>query len=757
MDTPEPSRDKRTIMEMKAIQYTSPIAPQVTAPATSDTREFMRVLKRYRWGFLVAALTGLLVAWLYLLSAPRVYEADALMRVSPTSGADEIIDNSAQPSASPQIDEESDLLRSREVLEPVIRANRLQISVQAIEVPVLSSLSKRWAWLREWLEAQPKAEGYAWRPTQLEISELKVPVAWQNKELTLITLDDDHYSVYDGDKVVLENAQVGRTVSARAQGTELLDMRVEHIKAQPKTAFAFGFNSLQTTLTDLRDTLAVESRDASSRVMSLSLRGNDPEKTAALLNAIAQKYSDVKLGWESQSFQSELGFFEQRLPELKKDMDRAESRLERYQRRNNSSIGVNAQTNALVQRLAAEESKLLELGRERMELREKYTGIHPAIAKLDKEIDTYQSTIQSLRNQIPNIARVSLDLGPLQREVTATRKLYTELSERAQRLRLAQANTVGSVQIVDLALPQDKPVSPRSKLVYALAALASLFLYALWVILRASLSSTINDDISLSRHSGLPVFMNIPRSQAQQQFRYPGKTTAKKGDLVPAGSHEVLAIRAPEDFSVENLRGLRSMLSDLMFNARNNILMICSPLPAMGKSFVSINLAVLLAQSGKRVLLIDADYQRGYIHKTFAIDGGPGLVDAVAGTARPASAVKGTGVPNLYVLPRGHHSDEVHSSAPNEGDLQAFLARITPAFDIAIIDTPPILSVATATTIGRAAGTTLLVVKESEVKEQQLKESIRRLQYAGVSVNGCILNASSQSASHYAYYKDRMD
>ncbi len=746
-------------MEMKAIQYTAPVGPQITAPATSDTRELVRILKRNKWGFVTALLLGLLLAWLYLLTTTNVYQADALLRVASTSSADDIIDasNPSNGNFVPLIKEESELIRSREVLEPVVKSGRLQVVVEPLEMPVLSELSKRWPSLQFWLEAQPDAQAYAWRETHLELSELNVPDAWQNKELRLFALGDSHYSVYDEDTVVIEKALVGRTASARAFGNQLLDLRVERLEAEPGTVFTITFKSLQNSLTELRDALTIESSDATSRVLSLSLRGEDPQTTADLLNAIANKYSDVKLGWESKSFRSELSFFEQRLPELKTGMQRAEARLRRYQQRNNSAVGTSAQTNALVQRLANEESKLLELERERQELRERYTRLHPSVAKLDKEISTYRSTITSLQERIPNIARVSFDLGPLQRDVEASRKLYTELNEKAQRLRLAQANTVGSVQIVDLALPQNKPVAPKKKLVFALAALGALFLYAFWVLIRASFSSTIDDDVALARHSGLPVFMNIPRSEAQRQFRHPGKTTAKRGDLLPAGSHEVLAIREPEDFSVENLRGLRSMLSDLMYNSRNNILMICSPLPAMGKSFVSINLAVLLAQSGKRVLLIDADYQRGYIHKTFAIEGGPGLVDAVAGVARAAKAVKTTGVPNLYVLPRGHHSDEMHSSAPNEGDLQSFLSRITPAFDIAIIDTPPILSVATATTIGRAAGTTLLVVKESEVKEQQLKESIRRLQYAGVSVNGCILNASSQSASHYAYYKDRMD
>lgn len=744
-------------MEMQTIQYQTPISPQITAPVTSDTRELMRALKKSRWGFLGAILVGLLAAWLYLLSTPRSYNADALIRVSSTSSADEIVQATTKTAKKLLIKEEADLIRSLDVLEPIIKENNLQIVVHAQEVPVLSALAKQWAWLQRWLETQPKAEGYAWRDTQLEISKFSVPKTWQDKELTLVALNDDHYTVYDGDKVIIDSALVGSTSSTRVLGKDLLEIRVEHLQAQPKTIFSISFNSLQATLTELRDALIIESRDENSHIMSLSLQGRNPDSTADLLNEITQKYREIRLGWESKSYRSELAFFEKQLPKLKSDMEQAEARLEKYQRLNNSAIGVDAQTDSLILRLADEESKLLELERQRLELQGKYTRLHPSVAKLNKEINSYRSTIRSLRNRIPNIARVSHDLAPLQRETKVTRKLYTELNERAQRLRLAQTNTVGSVQIIDLALPQTKPASPKAKLVLALATLVSLFLYAFWVLTRASLSSTIDDDISLSRHSGLPVFMNVPRSQAQQQLQLPIKTKAKHGDLLPIGSHEVLAIRQPEDFSIENLRGLRSMLGDLMHNARNNILMICSPLPAMGKSFVSVNLAVLLAQSGKRVLLIDADYQRGYIHKTFALDGGPGLVDAVAGTASPASVVKATSIPNLYVLPRGYHSSEVHSNAPSEGDLQAFLTRVAPAFDNVIIDTPPVLSVATATSIGRAAGTTLMVIKESEVKEQQLKESLRRLQYAGVSVNGCILNASTQSASHYAYYKDRID
>ena len=277
----------------------------------------------------------------------------------------------------------------------------------------------------------------------------------------------------------------------------------------------------------------------------------------------------------------------------------------------------------------------------------------------------------------------------------------------------------------------------------------------------------INDQESLERASGLPVYMNIPRSNAQKRIASRGAVTTDPRRMLPGSGDSgdtalltanVLAVQKPDDYSVEHLRGLRSMLDDMMDDAPNNVLMICSPLPNMGKSFVSLNTAVLSAQAGKRVILIDADYQRGQIHKSLGIPMGPGLPEVVKGKSELKESVKATSIPNLYVLPRGFVGEGAVREAPTEKEFGAFIQVVAPRFDIAIIDTPPILSVATAATLGRHAGASIMVLKEGEVKEQQLNEALKRLSFSGVRVNGCLMNNSSQpTPSHYAYYREQLD
>jgi len=219
----------------------------------------------------------------------------------------------------------------------------------------------------------------------------------------------------------------------------------------------------------------------------------------------------------------------------------------------------------------------------------------------------------------------------------------------------------------------------------------------------------------------------------------------------------VLAVSKPADYAVESMRGLRSILEDVMDGSQNNVLMVTSPLPNMGKSFVSVNLAVLLAQAGKRVLLIDSDYQRGQLHKAFAIPMGPGLPEVVRGKSELKGTVKPTSVPNLYCIPRGFMGSGSLHEMPNDKEFAAFMHVVAPKFDIAIIDTPPVLSVATAASLGKHAGSTLMVVKQGDIKESQLTESLKRLSFSGVHVSGCILNGSSgPTPRHYTYYREQV-
>jgi len=754
---------------MKTLNYpqqSAPLQGYATVPATSDAKEYLRLLLRHKFGLLLTILLGLALAWLYLISTERVYEASALVEVNDIGN---ILDNDTGQQIdwnAPTIKEETNLLRSRRVLEPVISAYNLRTSAEVNKVPVLSDLTQRIPLLATWIGKLDIARSYAWSETDIEIAEIDVPRRWEDEELTLVSLGNGEFSLNHDGQVLIDRAMVGERLQVDLSAGEPVIISIGTLEAPEGVTFSIAQASLQSTVRGLRSNLSTETSDSKSRMITVKLRGLLPARTAELTNAIVSEYESVKLGSQNRQSDTEFDFYEANLPRVEEDLRSAEVALSEF-RSSIGSFNQDKQRDYKLGQIDKLETQLLELELERDDLNERYTNDHPSMRILIKEITVLKRKISQVRSSISSAPTTERELTILEEEVDTKRELFKEMSEKLQKLRIAKAGNVGSVQIIDDALAPRKPISPNPLLAIVGATLATLFLYMLYLTLRSALSTVISDQESLERASGLPVFMSIPKSSAQRRIGNP--VTVDPRRLLPgtggsssgatdAASSNVLALNKPEDYSVENLRGLRSMLEDVMAGANNNVLMITSPLPSMGKSFVSMNLAVLLAQSGKRVLLIDSDYQRGQLHKTLGLNMGPGLPEVVRGKSELKETVKATSIDNLYCIPRGFMGGNGDRDMPTEKEFGAFMQVVAPRFDIAIIDTPPVLSVSTAASLGKHAGSTLMVVKEGEVKEPQLAESLKRLSFSGVRVNGCILNSSSTpTPSHYAYYREQLE
>jgi len=733
-----------------------------TVPATSDAKEYLRLLLRHKLGLLMMLLLGILLATLYLISATPVYESKVLLEVQERGG---VADDSPAVTDwnKPPITEEVNIMLSRPVLSPVADQFGLYSDVEAKKFPVIGDVSERLPSLGKWLSGQSFAKSYAWNGETLEIAKIVVPLEWEDEKLTFTSLGNGFYSVSKDGQMLIERAEVGEPLIVELNPLDPMELVVTSMSAPEGVEFDVIRKSSQETIQKLRDSVSAETSDENSRMITVSHRDENPADAANLLNAIAYKYRDVKLGSDSNQTLEKLKFIEESLPVRKAEMEAAEARLAEF-RIKNRAINTSLENDLVMREISRQESKLNDLLFERDELQKRYTDVHPSLRKLNKEIAAMQRRIGAERGKIRSAPNVERDLGQLEMQAETARRIYSDLDADYQILRNKLGGNKGSVQIWDEALVPKKPISPNPLLALVAATLGTLFCYLVYLTLRSALSTVISDQESLERATGLPVFMNIPKSNAQKRLgtsaaivdprrMLPGSTSAE--DL-PAAN--VLAVKKPDDYSVENLRGLRSMLDDVMDDASNNVLMICSPLPAMGKSFVSMNIAVLLAQAGKRVLLIDADYQRGQIHKSLGISQGPGLPEVVKGKSELKESVRATSVANLYAIPRGFIGDAALREAPTEKEFGAFLQVVAPRFDIAIVDTPPILSVSTAATIGRHSGASLMVVKEGEVTEGQINESLKRLSFSGVIVNGCLMNNSSQaSASHYAYYREQLD
>jgi len=680
-----------------------------TVPATSDAKAYLKLLLSHKLGLILATLLGLGLAWLYLISTEPVFETSALVEVVERGNILDDDGGAATDWNAPTINEEANRLRSRRVLQPVVDNYDLRTVSAARRVPVLSDLAERIPAIGNSIAGLDAAKGYAWQDTALTIAELDVPRRMEDSALTLTALEGNQYSLaYDGN-MLIDSGSIGERMQVEMGNGDTVMITVDALTARPGVEFDVVRQSLEEAINGLRTQLSTETSDSKSRMITVKLAGHDPERIAELTNAIVTEYQAVRLGSENLATRTELELYEVDLPRVEGELRDAERALSEF-RRNSGSFDEGEQTRAKIRQLDKLETQLIDLQIERDELKGRYTDVHPSLRK-------------------------------------------------------HEAGNVGSVDIYDPALAPRNPISPNAALAIVGAVLSTLFLYLLWLTLRSALTTQINDQESLERASGLPVYMNIPKSAAQKRIAS-GPAIVDPRRLLPGSSSpeevarsQVLAIAKPDDYSVENLRGLRSMLEDVMAGADNNILMVTSPLPSMGKSFVSLNLSVLLAQAGRRVLLIDADYQRGQLHKSLGLPVGPGLPEVVRGKSELRETVRATSVQNLFCIPRGFTGDAgIGMEMPSDKEFAAFMQVVAPRFDIAIIDTPPVLSVATAASLGRHAGSTIMVVKEGEVKEPQLNESIKRLMFSGVRVSGCILNGSSTpTPKHYAYYREQLD
>ena len=247
----------------------------------------------------------------------------------------------------------------------------------------------------------------------------------------------------------------------------------------------------------------------------------------------------------------------------------------------------------------------------------------------------------------------------------------------------------------------------------------------------------------IEAHTGLSVYSTIPLSEVQNTIA--GNVTGKQ-----PGTH-ILAHAAPQDAAVESLRSLRTALQFAMLEARNNRILITGATPGVGKSFVSANFAAVLASTGKRVLLIDADLRKGHLNQYFGIGRAGGLSEVIAGTADLDKSIRRDVLPHLDFLPTG-----VLPPNPAElmmsGTLANLLEALSENYDLVVIDTAPVLVAADTLSVAAHAGALLLVARAGVTQIGELHESARRLAHAGRNATGAILNAIDLTRRHYGAY-----
>lgn len=694
----------------------------------------------------IAAITGFFAALgiAYALLSTPVYLATAMIQIEAKTGLPSLTDViSGTPAVSPAQTEIA-LLKSRTVVGGAVEALNLDIVIEPRYLPFVGNFMARNFEPSEAGElAEPWGgfESYAWGGETLRISQLIVPDQMHGEKHTLEAAENNGFLLRDPDGEVVAQGTVGEPVETPDYG-----ITVSELNARPGTTFTVIRNRTFATIEDFQKRLSAGERGKQSGIVGVSLEDTDPDKAIEVLEAVAQRYVEQNIARNAAEATQSLEFLNEQVPAVRKTLDEAQTALNRYQT-GNRSVDISAETQSVLDRIVDLEKQISEQNLKRTELERRFTRQHPNYQALINQINQLQMQKVELEKQISRLPSTQQDLLRLTRDVEVSSETYAMLLNKTQELDIIRAGTVGNVRIVDHAAADvDNPLKPNKPLVIIVATLLGALLAVAFVYVREALKRGVENPEVIER-SGIPVYATIPFSEKQGLLE---KRIANfKRDK--SNASYLLAINDPADLATEAMRSLRTSLHFAMIEAKNNILMITGPSPAVGKSFVTSNLAAVIAQSGKKVLLVDADMRKGYLHKIMRCQGDKGLSDILSGRITLFDAIHKTQLTNLHVISHGQLPPNPSELLMHE-NFTRFIKEISSMYDLVILDTPPILAVTDSALVGSHAGTTLMVTRYGVNGIKEIEHAKHRLEQNGLTVKGVIFNAVMRKAFNYSDY-----
>jgi tyrosine-protein kinase Etk/Wzc len=718
----------------------SAIAPQITHEAEEEgisLGEILATLMEYKWLIASITLAALIVGLAFTFVSKPVYRADGLLQVEEkSSGVGSL--KALQPLLGDDttVSAEVEILGSRMVLGRVVEKLKLDLIATPKTFPLIGgTIARRYAG-----EAPNTPllglSSYAWGGEVIQVDSLDVPRPYLDQQLILTMGEAGAFSIADtGNEVVLKG-----TVGTRASSNGF-SVFIAQIKARPDTRFRLTKLSAESAIADIRNKYAVKERGKKSGVLELSLIGPDAKQIELVLDEIQKVYVRQNVERRSAEAEKTLKFLDAQLPALKVQVDAAEAAYNNY-RQSRGSLDLSLETQGVLKSVVEVEDAAVKLKQEREELRQRFTSEHPTVQAVDAKLARLNDRRKQFDGEVSRLPETQQTVLRLARDVEVSTKLYTELLNTAQQLKVSKAGTVGDVRVIDSAAVARQPIGAKPLAILSIAVLLGLLVSLITIWLLRTLRVVVEDPETIEAQLGLPVYATVPHSKSELAL----DRRLKKGE----GTGELLAVKFPEDDAVESLRSLRTTLHFALLDAQQNSLLITGSSPGLGKSFISKNLGAVLAQLGKRVVIIDADMRRGHINKEFGLPRAMGVSEFVTGQATLENIIKPTPVPNLYVVTTGQ-------IPPNPSELlmhsrfEELLKQLSEQFDNLIVDAPPVLAVSDAAIIGRHVGATLMVARAGKHPIRELEQAVKRMNQAGVQVKGFVFNDLNTDRQRYRY------
>ncbi len=417
--------------------------------------------------------------------------------------------------------------------------------------------------------------------------------------------------------------------------------------------------------------------------------------------------------------------------------------------------------NELIQNLKEE---LVLLQKEKSKMSKKWKPDHPGFQKIQNQIDqltqdiddevgvivgglqtTYQrdsSRAKQLEEELEEAKKEALDLQRLEiayrikkRGATAEGELYDELQKRQKETEITKTLSANNIRVIEPALEPKSPLRPRKRMNVMLGALLGLLGGVGLAFLLEYLDTTIKTSEDLERTVNVPFLGIIPSFSADEE-----------------SSHdELFTYRYPKSSVTESCRSIRTNIIFSSAGMTLRRLLVTSAGPQEGKSTAVINLGIIFAQGGKRVLIVDSDLRRPRLHRAFGVPRKRGLTNLIMGESTTEEVIIHTEVPGVDLIPCG-------PIPPNPSELlgsprmREISDELADRYDLVLYDSPPVVAVTDAVVMSKSVEGVVLIAKAGKTTREILTKAVRQLTDVGTHVLGSVLNDFNIRGAGYRYY-----
>ncbi len=377
-------------------------------------------------------------------------------------------------------------------------------------------------------------------------------------------------------------------------------------------------------------------------------------------------------------------------------------------------------------------------------LRSYYAVLNSDIEEHEKRERQLVEISDEEANASKEIQMAFMNGNSLKANLDRAQRRYDEVFQRLQEINLANDYAGFSTDLLVSPQPAGLPVSPVRSKIAAMGVIAGAMLGFGFAALAELADRTFHNPDEVEQVVGASILAHVPRLDAKAiRKRSQAAADSKISPLIV--SHHL-----PRGNDSETFRVLRTSILMMLKRDDKKVLLATSPSPADGKSTTISNLAVSIAQTGKRVLLIDADMRRPVLHDIFGLDRSPGLADCVAGSDPWEACLRSTEQSSLTVCPCGSRTS-IPSELLESPGFDALIRRAREQFDVVLIDAPPLLAVADPAIILAKSDGCLLTVRIEKNNRSLVQRATEIIREQGTPIEGVIVNGRDRQSGGYGY------